>query len=324
MISRLLKESSKLYKDADPYEVSEYVNQHVGNHRLILNGDTKTKSSATLHHRKAGGIDLCRLSYGTLATVRSEGLKGTYHIQFILNGHCEYQLDDKTSCLSAGEFLVLNADEPIDLTYSEDCEKFIVRIPAELLDAAYAEHCCFKPVEKIRFKHNTYKTQDLDTLMQLFALLCQETESNQATPQLLQHYNRLVASKMIVMLEHNIKLNANRSQGTATFERIVQYLEENIKGDVSAEELARYAHISLRSLYALFEKHANTTPKCFIRQKKLEHVYNTLMNPSIHISNVTAIAIDYGFTHLGRFAEFYKSTFGILPSESLKARKKSS
>lgn len=61
MISRLLQEPSKRYTDADPYEVSEYVNQHIGNHRLILNGDRE--SSATLHHRKAGGIDLCRLSY---------------------------------------------------------------------------------------------------------------------------------------------------------------------------------------------------------------------------------------------------------------------
>lgn len=127
MTSRLLEESSKLYTDADPFEVSEYVNQHVGNHRLILNG--KSKPSATLHHRKAGGIDLCRLSYGTQANVRSEGLKGIYHIQFILKGHCKYKLRDELFSLYAGEFLVINADEPIDLTYSEDCEKFIVRIP---------------------------------------------------------------------------------------------------------------------------------------------------------------------------------------------------
>lgn len=320
MTSRLLKESSKLYTDADPFEVSEYVNQHVGNHRLILKGDSK--SSATLHHRKAGGIDLCRLSYGTQANVLSEGLKGIYHIQFILNGHCEYKLGNKTSCLYAGEFLVINAEEPIDLTYSEDCEKFIVRIPAELMNKAYAEHCSFKPVEKITFKYNTYKTQDLETLMQLFELLCLETESNHATPQLLEHYNRLVASKMIVMLEHNVRLDANHSRSAATFDRIVKYLEENIKRDVTAEELARHAHISLRSLYTLFEKHAGTAPKSFIRQKKLEHIYYTLMNPTTHISNVTAIAIDYGFTHLGRFSEFYKAAFGILPSESLKARKK--
>ncbi|HSG24075.1 MAG TPA: helix-turn-helix domain-containing protein, partial [Azonexus sp.] len=36
--------------------------------------------------------------------------------------------------------------------------------------------------------------------------------------------------------------------------------------------------------------------------------------------NVTAVALDYGFSHLGRFSELYKSTFGMLPSEALKER----
>jgi AraC-like DNA-binding protein len=49
-------------------------------------------------------------------------------------------------------------------------------------------------------------------------------------------------------------------------------------------------------------------------------VYATLMDPAVRVASVTAVALDYGFTHLGRFAELYKSSFGILPSESLKAR----
>jgi transcriptional regulator GlxA family with amidase domain len=38
------------------------------------------------------------------------------------------------------------------------------------------------------------------------------------------------------------------------------------------------------------------------------------------VRSVTAVALDYGFTHLGRFSECYKATFGILPSDSLKRR----
>lgn len=70
----------------------------------------------------------------------------------------------------------------------------------------------------------------------------------------------------------------------------------------------------------MFEKNAQCTPKHFIRQKKLERVYSALMNPANQVANVTAVALDYGFTHLGRFSEFYKATFGVLPSESLRTR----
>ena len=44
------------------------------------------------------------------------------------------------------------------------------------------------------------------------------------------------------------------------------------------------------------------------------------MDPACQVANITAVALDYGFTHLGRFSEFYKSTFGMLPSVSLKER----
>lgn len=139
------------------------------------------------------------------------------------------------------------------------------------------------------------------------------------SPQLLGHYNRVIASKLMTMLQHNVSLEAP-SLTTISFDRLVQYVEENLKRDISVEELARFSRMSTRSLYLLFEKHAKTTPRNFIRQKKLEAVYRSLMDPACRVANVTAIALDYGFTHLGRFSESYRQAFGVLPSDSLRER----
>lgn len=188
-----------------------------------------------------------------------------------------------------------------------------------MFNEACIEHRWLKPHESIRFSQHPYKFEELDSLLYLLHLLCQEAESGMATPQMLQHYNRVVTSKLMTMLKHNVCLT-QPAQQSVSFERLVQYIEENIKRDITAEELARYARVSLRSLYLLFEKNANTTPKNFIRQKKLEQVYATLMDPASQAANVTAVALEYGFTHLGRFSEFYKSAFGMLPSETIKVR----
>lgn len=312
-----LNQSSTVFSSANPFEVSEYVNLHVGNHGITLSG--RSDGTASLCHRKAGNLDLCRLRYGAQARILSEGLPDIYHLQFILQGHCRYDMGRDSLSLTAGHVLLINPDEPIDLTYSADCEKFIVRLPSTLFDEACAEHRWFKPNEYIKFNRTPYRFEDLNSLLHLMQLICEEAESTASTPQMLQHYNRVVTSKLMTMLQHNVSLTP-QSPANLSFDRLAQYIDDNIKRDISAEELAQHARMSLRSLYGLFEKHARTTPKNFIRHKKLEHVRSALMNPAGNIANVTAIALEYGFTHLGRFSELYKTAFGLLPSESLKAR----
>jgi AraC-like DNA-binding protein len=319
MSMSFLNASSNIYSAASPFEVSEYVNRNVGLHRLRLSGSTHT--SASLRHRKAGALDLCRLSYGAEARVLSEGLKDIYHVQFILRGKCRYTLPRSTLDLSAGHFLMINPNEPLDLTYSEDCEKFIVKVPTAMVNEACAEHRWYAFDERIRFQQIPYRCEELSNFMMLVNLLCDEAESGQATPQILQHYNRVVTSKLMTMLRHNVDLAAP-SLHSVCFERLARYIDENIKLDLSAEQLSRHSNLSLRSLYLLFEKNVRMTPKQYIRQKKLEHVHATLIDPARPAPNVTAVALEYGFTHLGRFSELYRSTYGVLPSESMRTRQR--
>jgi len=103
-----------------------------------------------------------------------------------------------------------------------------------------------------------------------------------------------------------------------SFGRIADYIDEHLKRDISVEQLAELANMSLRSLYLLFERKVGTTPKSYIRQRKLEQIHGRLSDPSAKVRNITEIAMDYGFMHLGRFSESYKSTFGELPSDTLR------
>jgi AraC-like DNA-binding protein len=283
------------------------MNQHV--HRRIDAGDG----------RWSGNLDLCLPHCGKALPAGSDGALVVYQFEFIQHGHAIYPLPNGSLALGAGQMMVINPDESGEVIDSGDCEKFTVRIPESLFVEACAEHGWQKPQGAIRFKPASYDFGMLGNLLPVLQFLCEELESEMATPQILQHYKCLVASKLLTLLQHNVNLSAPRTQ-CVPFERLVHYIEANIKRDISAEELAHYAHMSLRSLYLVFEKNANTTPKDFIRQKKLEQVYATLTNPASNLINVTAVALEYGFNHLGRFSEFYKNTFGVLPSESLKTR----
>jgi AraC-like DNA-binding protein len=89
---------------------------------------------------------------------------------------------------------------------------------------------------------------------------------------------------------------------------------------ISIAEVARELGLSLRSLQAAFHAVMGVGPKARLTHIRLERARASLLMAEPE-EQVTAIALDCGFTHLSRFAEAYFRTYGERPSETL-ARKR--
>lgn len=316
MDSRLLDKKSRVFLNADPYAVSDYVNQHVGSHCIRL--PRSGQPEASLSHRVFGSLDLCRISYGASVQVTSPALETIYHMQVLLRGHCLWRGNGEEHYLMPGELLLINPDDQVDLTYSDDCEKFIVKVPSTFLERACSENNWRTPTGGIRFAAR-HDIQHVGGLINLLDLVCDEAESLQQLPWVKEQYTRILASKMLGLLNNNVIREA-LTESCSSFERIVQYVEDNLKQDISLEQLAQVVRMSPRALHALFERNVGTTPKHYIRNRKLERVHACLIDPTAKTRNITQVAMDYGFLHLGRFSESYKNTFGELPSNTLRRR----
>lgn len=320
-----LTEKSCLFAQAYPHELTPYVAEHIGRHELRLSTgpaaacDEASARTARLAHRRCGDVNVCRLSYGQEARVLTDGLEEIYHLQLVLKGHCHYDLGNISYLLGPAQMLVINPRQPIDIHYSGDCEKLILTLPASLVRDICLEHRWPFPDEGINFSQAPRRFDELEGLTELIDLLCREAESGVEAPQINALYIRLIAHKLVSLQPPEI-VDERADFAAVTFRDIERYIEGNLKRDICVEELAQEAKMSRRSLYMLFDKYARTTPKNFIRQKKLEAVYNALINPACHVANITTLALDYGFTHLGRFSEIYREAFGILPSDTLKKR----
>jgi AraC-like DNA-binding protein len=312
-----LTEKSRVYLQAFPEELSAYINQHIGPHEMQL--PNKRGAVASMLHCRGGKIDICHLAFGAETRIFAGELRHHYHLHLILRGTCSYETSKGPALLTSGQAWIILPGETVDLTYSADCEQLMLRIPSEIFNEVCLEHGWPRPIEHVEFNRTPYSIDELKNLNDLLTIFCQEAESDGAVTQTLQYYSRVIVSKLLTTLKHDICMDAPEQQ-SGCFTRLVQFIDDNIKKNITADDLAKFAKISPRSLYLIFEKNAQTTPKNFIRQKKLEQVYLTLMNPAHDLINVTAVAMDYGFYHLGRFSEFYKTTYGILPSQSLRGR----
>ena len=317
MDSQLLTERSRVFQNADPRTVSDYVNLHVGQHRIGL--AKTTHPLASLKHRRFADLDLCRISYGGSVRVTSPALENIYHLQVLLSGNCLWRGRNREHYLLPGELLLINPDDAVDLTYSQDCEKFILKMPVKLLESVCDEQRWLRPASGIRFLCNHYRLSELEGFLGLLAMVCQESEASDPQLRVQEHYTQIVGSKLLSLMKTNVSRECLGSP-IGSFERILDYVESNLKQELSGEDLAERAHMSLRSLYALFERQLGITPLQYIRQRKLERIHNCLSDSNCPVRSLTEVALDYGFVHLGRFSKSYLLQFGELPSQTLKRR----
>jgi len=80
--------------------------------------------------------------------------------------------------------------------------------------------------------------------------------------------------------------------------------------------LAAYAGLSTRALQQQFLKHFHTTPAAYVQTQRLAAARKELRDPA-NKKNVTRLASDLEFHHLGRFSSAYRRKFGESPSETL-------
>lgn len=85
----------------------------------------------------------------------------------------------------------------------------------------------------------------------------------------------------------------------------------------SIGRLSQTLGLSTRTLHRVVRREAGVSPMRLLRQARLAQARSELAAPRPG-TTVTSVALDYGFTHLSRFAQQYARHFGEPPSETLR------
>jgi AraC-like DNA-binding protein len=95
------------------------------------------------------------------------------------------------------------------------------------------------------------------------------------------------------------------------------YICSNLDNPITRDQLAEVSGCSIRTLSRSFEKKYGIGPMAFIKQRRLDAAYLDLLSAKSDATSVTQVAINYGFSHIGKFAIEYGKVFGESPSVSL-------
>lgn len=313
-----LDSKSTIFDRADPALVSHYVNEHVGPHRISI--QNRHRMTAEVRHRRLSALDLCQIRYGNRVHVTSPGLENIFHLQVVLQGRCQWTHRGQIDVLGPGELLMLNPDEQVDLVYSDDCNKFVLKLPRALLHRAATESHRMLTENTLVFDAARYRMTAVPGLHELLTLILSESCHAATSESLKQHYASALCTKLLDHFPTNTVVDHLTGEAPA-FDRLIELIDAQIATPMSIETIARKARMSTRSVYSLFKRRVGTSPIQYIRQRRLEGVHRMLSESTTpQATQITAVALAFGFSHLGRFSAQYQRQYGELPSETLRRR----
>lgn len=198
-----------------------------------------------------------------------------------------------------------------------DCEQLFLRIDKKTIDMyTGGAPSVFNPVLNL----SNPSLAPWVMQMKMLASSAYFTRIAERSPTVCAEFERLFIALLLAGQPHqHVICTDNKKNKKAiapgSVRRAESYIDAHYGDALSLEDISNAAGISSRALLFSFRKFRNTTPMQHLHSARLHHAKKRLESPS---TNVTEIALECGFTHLGRFAKSYRELFGEMPSETIK------
>ncbi|MGG7306473.1 helix-turn-helix domain-containing protein [Curtobacterium sp. AB451] len=132
---------------------------------------------------------------------------------------------------------------------------------------------------------------------------------------------RFAAGGLLTAIPHwPVGQDQPRTAAAARFARAEAFLLEHATEQITVEDVAAAAGLSIRGLQDAFRRHHGITPTTYLRRIRLLLAREGLESGDDR--SVGDVARASGFAHLGRFAGSYRDEFGVLPRETWQAARR--
>lgn len=272
------------------------------------------------------GTVLGRVAYGTDVTIAVGALSRLdgYSISLPISGR--QVLHGPQGCLRSDrrQGLIVSPTEPQALELTGNCRKWQVVIRREAL-LQVAEQWLQRPVHAVEFEPRMdLGNPQVAAWWQLVAQLCRDFAAGR-----LLFAQGVLACELETLLIRGLLLAQPNDlspllavQGSverpAYLERACRFIAEHVRDEIALGDLEAAAGVSRQRLYDAFHRYLGNTPMGYLRQQRLLAVRAALLAPR-PAASVSAAALEWGFSHLGRFAADYRKAFGEAPSQTLES-----
>jgi AraC-like DNA-binding protein len=284
-----------------------------------------------------------RISYASAGELRATRVVNTRATQFVtrppgMENYCVSLMERGT-----GRLMLPGSREPVigneetglfisgepgtRFVASDDSVQFNLWVPARrihdrlevLLDGQNAKPLAFQPAFNQRRGPGATIHNMLDFL---FAEL-HRADSLLANEIATRTFEDNLVLCLLLGLPHNHTARLQEQKGGAApghVRRAEEFMRANADTPLTIAEIAQAAGCSVRALQLAFQQFRGTRPMAALRRIRLEKARTELMLAG-RAESIARIAAGHGFSTPSRFAQLYRRTYGVYPSEALRTQR---
>lgn len=163
-------------------------------------------------------------------------------------------------------------------------------------------------------------------LLDVIDYVCTKAATNRhasSSPLVAAAVQRYLAAAILTTFPNTALLEpttADRTDSTPVLlRRAIAFIDDNAHRDISLTDIARAVYVTPRALQYMFRKHRDCTPSEYLRRVRLHQAHLDLVGGNRATTTVGEVARRWGFGNVGRFAVFYRQTYGQSPHVTLRS-----
>lgn len=270
------------------------------------------------------GVSVGYLQYGPAATAYAKAPGSDYLITFPLQGRLEASVAGRSIGCSPRRAVVLSYPPlPSDpIRSGEGCSRINVTISGEAMRRQLKTLLGRPPVEPLIFAPELALSQGYGRQLAWYLRFAiADFDSADALPwdtRTTTQFEQVVLAGLLLSHPSNYStaLGTAKPAAPRDIKRAIDYLEGHLDLPVTIADLVVASRVPGRTLFQHFHDFKGTSPMRYLREARFERARRALLAAEPEES-ITAIATNWGFMHLGRFAVEYRRRFGERPSDTL-------
>lgn len=293
-----------------------------GPHFLKASSPKQLQFHHSANRLRSLGTVVGSIEYGTDVTVGVEDASclNSYSISLPLSGEQELIKGNQRYHSTQDFGLIVSPDENQELIIGGNCRKIQIAISRQsmrscledLLQARTETPLRFEPLMDARngavaswWRTACYLREEMSRCQSLYG---------QAS--FAEHLESALIKGLILSQPNNYSQALERSREIKTPHYLLvakDVIEKRAGDDLHLEDIEAAAGVSRVKLFEGFKRYFDTTPMAYLKRYRLESVRRAILAEPCS-RQISVIAMNWGFTHLGRFSCEYKKLFGESPS----------